>query len=120
MNENNPVPPQIPPADRTMPPPPPPYATPPLPGNRPLGEDPAEQVAIPHAFAAIEALLRHPRRLMFQLRQPGSGKLIGAMLFVALICAAVYGVVAGTFSGHEQLWAAPAKIAAGLFISAAI
>jgi hypothetical protein len=119
MNENNPVPPLIPPFDRTSPPPPPP-ATPPFPGNRPLGEDPAEQVAIPHAFAAIEALLRHPRRLMFQLRQPGSGKLIAGMLFVALICAAVYGVVAGTFSGHEQLWAAPAKIAAGLFISAAI
>jgi len=120
MNENNPVPPLIPPADRATPPPLPPSATPPLPGNRPLGEDPAEQVPIPHAFAAIEALLRHPRRLLFQLRQPGSGKLIAGMLFVALVCAAVYGVVAGTFSGHEQLWAAPVKIAAGLFVSAAI
>ncbi|MDR3456183.1 MAG: hypothetical protein P4N60_01950 [Verrucomicrobiae bacterium] len=120
MNENNPVPPMIPPADRPTPPPVPPLATPPLAGNRPLGDDPAERVAIPHAFAAIEALLRHPRRLMFQLRQPGSGKLIGGMLFVALACAAVYGVVAGTFSGHEQLWAAPVKIAAGLFISATI
>lgn len=121
MNENNPVPPLIPPADRTTPPPPwPPSATPPLAGNRPLGEDPAEQIAIPNAFAAIEALLRHPRRLMFQLRQPGSGKLIASMLFVALVCAAVYGVVVGTFSGGTQLWAAPVKIAAGLFVSATI
>jgi hypothetical protein len=116
MNENNPVPPQIQPADRTVPP----GATPPLPGYRSLGDDPAERIAIPHAFAAIEALLRQPRRLMFQLRQPGGSKLVGGMLFVALICAAVYGVVAGTFSGGPQLWAAPVKIAAGLFISAAI
>ena len=69
MNENNPVPPLIPPtdaaqrfADKISDPLSPP------PGLRPLGEDPAERVAIPHAFAAIEALLRQPRRLMFQLR----------------------------------------------------
>ena len=121
MNENNPVPPLIPDAaqklaDKISAPP----ATPPLSGACPLGDDPAERVAIPHAFAAIEALLRQPRRLMFQLRQPGAGKLIAGMLFVALFCAAVYGVVAGTFSGGMQLWAAPVKIAAGLFISAAI
>ena len=123
MNENNPIPPLIPPtdsaqkfADKISSPP----ATPPLSGACPLGEDPAERVAIPHAFAAIEALLRQPRRLMFQLRQPGAGKLIAGMLFVALFCAAVYGVVAGTFSGGMQLWAAPVKIAAGLFVSAAI
>jgi hypothetical protein len=42
------------------------------------------------------------------------------MLFVAFVCAAVYGVVAGTFSGGPQLWAAPVKIALGLFVSAAI
>jgi len=120
MNENNPVPPMIPSGERTTPPPLPPSATPPLTGPRQLGEDPAEQVAIPNVFVAIEALLRQPRRLMFQLRQPGSGKLIGGMLFVALVCAAVYGVVAGTFTGGMQLWAAPVKIAAGLFISATI
>ena len=120
MNENNPVPPMIPPAVPSAMPPAPPLPTPPLPGNRPLGEDPAEQVTIPHAFAAIEALLRHPRRLMYQMRQPGSGKLIAGMLFVALVCAAVYGVVVGTFSGGTQLWAAPVKIAGGLMVSAAI
>jgi hypothetical protein len=32
----------------------------------------------------------------------------------------IYGVVAGTFSGGTQLWAAPVKIAAGLMISALI
>ncbi len=122
MNENNPVPPIIPPkdaaqklADQINTPPPTP-----TPSAKALGDDPAERVPITNAFAAIEALLRQPRRLLFQLRQPGAGKLIAQMLFVAFVCAAVYGVVAGTFSGGDQMWIAPVKIAVGLFISAAI
>jgi hypothetical protein len=106
MNEQTPVPPRI-----------------PLPGASPLrapGEDPAERVPIPHAFGAIEALLRQPLRLLYQLRQPGAGKLIAQMLFVALGCSLLYGVVAGTFSMGTQLWAAPVKIAGGLMISAFI
>ncbi|MES1180260.1 MAG: hypothetical protein ABUL66_00190 [Verrucomicrobiota bacterium] len=117
MNENNPVPPVIQQTDAV---PRPPEPSPSLHGQRPPGDDPAERAPIPHVFAAIEALLRQPRRLMFQLRQPDAGKLILQMLFVAFFCAAVYGVVAGTFSGCTQLWAAPVKIAAGLMISAAI
>jgi len=115
MNENNPIPPQIPTAKSSEPMQPPPVL-----GQRPLGDDPIERTPLPHTFAAIEALLRQPRRLLFQLRQPGAGKLVGGMLFTALICSLVYGVVAGTFSGGTQLWAAPVKIAAGLLISAAI
>lgn len=111
MNDTTPVPPRI-------PPPIPPAAG--LSEPRPLGDDPAERVTIPHVFAVIEALLRQPRRLLFQLRQPGAGKLIVAMLFTAFISSLIYGVVAGTFSGGTQLWAAPVKIAAGLMISAAI
>jgi hypothetical protein len=99
-----------------------PNAIPPVISTTPrqLGDDPAERVPIPHAFAAIEALLRQPRRLLFQLRQPGAGRLIAAMLFTALLSSLIYGVVAGTFSGGTQLWAAPVKIAAGLMISAGI
>lgn len=111
MSEQTDIPPQIPSA--TVPPP----RT-----NEPrmLGDDPAERVPIANALAAIEALLRQPRRLLFQLRQPRAGKLIGEMLFIALGCSLVYGVVAGTFSGGPQLWAAPVKIAAGMLISAMI
>ena len=85
-----------------------------------LGDDPAERAPIGNVFALIEAVLRQPRQLFFQLRQPGAGRLILMMLGVALVCAAVYGVVAGTFSGGTQLWAAPMKIAGGLLVSAAI
>jgi hypothetical protein len=42
------------------------------------------------------------------------------MVFVGVICALIYGVVVGTFSGGTQLWAAPVKVAAGLFVSALI
>jgi hypothetical protein len=112
MNDQNPIPPQI-------PPPIPPVVVPSS-GPRPLGDDPAERVAIPNTLVAIETILRHPRRMMFQLRQPGAGRLIAAMIFVSVVCALIYGVVAGTFSGGTQLWAAPVKIAAGLMISALI
>ncbi|MSU57556.1 MAG: hypothetical protein EXS35_05155 [Pedosphaera sp.] len=105
MNPPLPVPPQI---------PPPGY------GPRPLGDDPAERVPITNPIAAIEAILRQPRRLMYSLRQPGAGGLIAGMLFVAVVCSLIYGVVVGSFSGHEQWWAAPVKISVGLLISTLI
>ena len=111
MNDNNPpsqLPPQIPP------PIPPGY------GPRPLGDDPAEREPIPGFVTAIECILRQPRRVMFQLRQPGGGKLIAAMLFVVVVCSLVYGAVVGSFSGGAQWWAAPVKIVAGLLISSLI
>lgn len=107
MNEQNPVPPRIPPA-----------ATP---GSvLQLGDDSAERVPITNAVAAIDAILRHPRRVIFQLRQPDAGRLIVLMLLVSVVCSVIYGVVVGTFSGGMQLWAAPSKIAVGLMISALI
>jgi hypothetical protein len=109
MNESNPIPPQVSPP-----------APPPIYGPRPLGDDPAEREPIPNVIIAIEALLRQPRRVMFQLRQPGAGKLIGSMLWVAFGCSLVYGVVVGSFSGHEQWWAAPVKVSIGLLVSTLI
>src|SRR6478736_6007069 len=98
MNENTPpsVPPPIPSAN---------------PASTPIGEDPDDRVPITGPASAIEAMLRHPRRMFCQLRGDGAGKIIGGILFVAMICALVYGLVAGTFSNGDQLWAAPVKIA---------
>src|ERR1043165_3669437 len=101
----------------------PPPITPPIPPwprTLPLGEHPEDREPIPNAIAAVEAILRHPRRVMYHLRQPGSGGLIASMLIVAIVCSVVYGVVVGTFSKGDQLWAAPAKIAGGLLVSALI
>ena len=102
-----------------------PNPSPPIPpiipsGPRRPGDDPAEQAPITSVVAAVESILRQPRRVMYQLRQPGAGKVIAAMLAVAVLCSLVYGVVAGTFNGGAQLWAAPVKIAGGLMISGLI
>src|SRR6476620_9018449 len=90
------------------------------PGTLPLGENPEEREAIPGLVGSIEAILRQPRRVMYQLRQPGSGRLILAMVFVAIVCSLIYGVVVGSFSMGSQLWVAPAKLAMGMLISGII
>lgn len=118
MNEpNNP---STPPANQPPLPARPP-AAPPLLGTRaPLGTDPREQEPIPTPFAAAEAMLRQPRRVLFQLIQNPPASLIAKLAGVALVCALIYGLVVGTFSGGDQFWAAPVKIAAGLFLSGLI
>jgi hypothetical protein len=118
MQENNPTPPPVPPII----PPRPPFepAAPPLITKKQLGDEPAERVPITNAIGAIDAILRQPRRVMFQLRQPDAPRLIALMLLVSILCSLIYGVVVGTFSGGEQLWVAPAKISLGLMISATI
>jgi hypothetical protein len=57
---------------------------------------------------------------MFHLHQPNSGRLIAAMLGIAMLCLGVYGLIVGTFSGGMQFWAAPLKIILGLFVAAFI
>ena len=107
---DTPIPPQLP---TGTPPPLNAHAAPP-------GANPSEQAPIRGFVAAIETVLREPRRVMFQLRQPGAGTVVTALLTVAIVSAAIYGLVVGTFSGKEQLWAAPVKIAGGLLVSALI
>jgi len=112
MNDNNPPP--IPHAFN-------PAGPPGLPnGPRALGDDPQDRINITGPLSAIEAILRHPRRIIYQLRQPGAGSIVFALLLIAVTCSAVYGLVVGTFSLGAQLWAAPVKIATGLVISAFI
>ncbi|MBE0540750.1 MAG: hypothetical protein IH623_05135 [Verrucomicrobia bacterium] len=106
LNPTGPIPPQLP--------------TPTYPVRAPLGESPEEREPIPNVLAAAEAMLRQPRRVMYQLRQPGSGRLVAAMLFISVLCAAFYGVVVGTFSYGDQIWAAPVKIAGGLLLATLI
>ena len=65
--------------------------------------DPDDRLPIPGVLATVEAVLRSPRRVLFQLRQPAAGKLIVALLGIGVCCSLLYGVVVGTFSGHEQL-----------------
>lgn len=89
-------------------------------GTEPLGSSPAERVPINGVIGAVEAILRQPRRLMYQLKQPDSGGVIISLFAVVVLCSLVYGLIVGTFSGGQQLWAAPVKITAGLLISGLI
>ena len=109
MNESNPLTPSVPPII-------------PSPGSAaaPLGDHPNDRVPIDGFASALEAILRQPRRVMFQLRDGQAGPIIAAFLTTAIGCALIYGIVVGTFSGGSQLWAAPLKIAVGLLISALI
>lgn len=85
-----------------------------------LGSDATDKIPITGILSAIEAILRQPRRVMYQVTQPKSGSLIAGLIIIAVVCSAVYGVVVGTFSGAEQMWAAPVKITMGLMLSALI
>lgn len=80
-----------------------PHAEPPLP----------EKLGIRSLF---EALLRSPKSLIKRLADPGHGALL-PFLLLAVIPMVVFGVVLGTFAMHEQIWAAPLKLTAGLLLS---
>lgn len=67
----------------------------------------------------FEALLRRPRNLIIRLTQPGHGA-TWRFTVIALFSFLLFGVVLGCFSKHDQLWAAPLKISAGLLIAGAI
>jgi hypothetical protein len=84
----------------------PPPLEPPLPEN-------------PDFRTLIEALLRRPHALVVRLEQGEKGAALkfGALALVAFL---LFGLVLGCFAKHEQLWAAPLKIATGLLISGVI
>jgi hypothetical protein len=98
----------------------PPPVPPVIPRASEPGDNPEDREPISSVTAAVDAILRQPRRVMYQLQQPGSGKLLGVMFVLAIICTSIYGFIVGTFSGGAQLWASPLKITAGLIVSAVI
>ncbi len=67
----------------------------------------------------FEALLRRPHLLVSRLADPGHGA-TGRFAAIAALSFLLFGIVLGCFAKHEQLWAAPVKISAGLLISGLI
>ena len=67
----------------------------------------------------FEALLRRPHALVARLAEPDHGA-TGRFALMAVISILLFGFVLGCFAKHEQLWAAPAKITAGLVFSGLI
>lgn len=67
----------------------------------------------------FEALLRRPHALVARLAEANHGA-TGRFALMAVISIALFGFVLGCFAKNEQLWAAPAKITAGLIFSGVI
>src|ERR1041384_2714111 len=110
MNNTGPIPPTI----------PPPMPLRPETSEPALGTAPEERIPIGGIVGAVEAILRGPRRVLFQLQNKEASSLLRAMFVITFVCSAVYEIIVGSFSGGQQLWAAPAKITGGLIISGLI
>jgi hypothetical protein len=67
----------------------------------------------------FEALLRRPHDLVARLADGNHGA-TGRFALMAVVSFLLFGFVLGCFAKHEQLWAAPAKITAGLLFSGVI
>lgn len=68
-------------------------------------------------IAVLEALLKFPGRIIYQLFQADGGKLIPALLVIPLVGVALYGAVVGSFTLGTQLLIAPAKLLLGLALA---
>jgi hypothetical protein len=62
--------------------------------------------------SVIDNLLKLPGRILHECKA-GSVKVPVLLALISLACLGLFGFLLGTFSGEEQLWAAPAKIAGG-------
>jgi hypothetical protein len=73
----------------------------------------------PDLKSLFEALLRRPHALVARLADGGHGA-TGRFAIMAVLSFLLFGFVLGCFAKHEQLWAAPAKITAGLLFAGVI
>ncbi|NJM38588.1 MAG: hypothetical protein HC845_12410 [Akkermansiaceae bacterium] len=67
----------------------------------------------------FEALLRRPQALVYRLAEPNHGA-TWRFAMMAILSIVLFGFVLGCFAKNEQLWAAPAKVTAGLLFSGLI
>jgi len=100
---HNPPPVPSPKPRRAIPPPDPRFASEPIAGAC-------------HPLAVLESVLKHPGRVLHELRTGRAAAVCVSLALIALVCLGIYGLVAGSLSGGSQLWLAPAKITAGSFL----
>jgi hypothetical protein len=71
------------------------------------------------AVTVTEALLRHPGRLVHAGQQPGN-TLLRKLSMVTGGSLLIFGLILGTYSGGQQLWAVPLKLLFGTAVASAI
>ncbi len=74
----------------------------------------------PDPLSVVEALLKRPGRILFELCGRRSGRVMLALLVPTTLGLLIYGLVAGSLTGGDQLWIAPAKIVVGSAAAALI
>ena len=70
--------------------------------------------------AALDAPRKRPGQLIYLRHQAPRGRIVAVLAAVTLLCLTLYVLTVGSFSGHEQWWAAPTKIVLGTVASALI
>jgi len=79
-----------------------------------------EPMQAPATFPnVVEALLKHPGRLIHAFQEGGGGVPLRLALS-AFISLTVFGLLLGTFSGGTPIWAAPLKITIGMLVAVII
>lgn len=71
-------------------------------------------------LSAVEALVRRPHELSCHFGREGVVRILSLLLAIAVGGGLFYGLIIGSFSGHEQLWAAPLKVAGGMLLTGLI
>lgn len=71
-------------------------------------------------MASLDLLLRRPVALVSAVQDGAAGRLAGMLALGMVVSLALFGLVLGTFSMGQQLWAAPLKIVVGVFLSGLI
>jgi len=69
---------------------------------------------------AAEAVLRQPRRIFNRIGESDGRSLALNLIFLSILGLLGYGFVVGTFTGGQQMWAAPVKVAGGVVASGLI
>ncbi|CAN5670073.1 hypothetical protein BH09VER1_BH09VER1_01670 [soil metagenome] len=91
----------------------------PFAATRPRGNPPIDRFSLAplegpcHPFAVLGELLKRPGCILYELKVGRFGSVFGALLLIALFSLGVYGLVAGSLTGGNQLWLAPVKIIVG-------
>jgi hypothetical protein len=120
LASESPMPPALPPVNPSVNP------LPPAPGTVPAADangfwKDAGRLDPSLSFQAVmEALLKRPARVVREIIEGSAGRMACRLLGIAGGCLLIYGFIMGTFSGGQQLWVVPIKIAAGGLLSALI
>ena len=92
------------------------------PQDNPAIQPPPLEAPLPEKLdfkTLFEALLRRPLALIARLEDPNH-QATGKFALLSIVSFLLFGLVLGCFAKHQQLWAAPAKVTAGLVFSGLI